>query len=112
MKNSDLKKLRQRDTWCWHCGAESDLVPHHRANRGFGGSKVLDTLQNVILLCSAYNGAMESDAAIANQARDLGHKLSKFASPTAPVFDNWGKRWYFLDEKGNKHETEPPSYLI
>jgi hypothetical protein len=77
-----------------------------------GSSKVLDTLQNVILVCSQYNGLMESDASVANQARDLGHKLSKFASPTAPVFDNWGKRWYFLDEKGNKHETEPPSYLI
>lgn len=77
-----------------------------------GSSKVLDTLQNVILVCSQYNGLMESDASVANQARDLGHKLSKFASPTAPVFDNWAKRWYFLDEKGNKHETEPPSYLI
>ena len=77
-----------------------------------GSSKVLDTLQNVILVCAQYNGAMESDAAVANQARDLGHKLSKFASPTAPVFDNWAKRWYVLDEKGNKYETEPPSYLI
>ena len=77
-----------------------------------GSSKVLDTLQNVILVCAAYNFAMESDASVANEARDLGHKLSKFASPTAPVFDNWAKRWYFLDEKGNKHETEPPNYLI
>ena len=77
-----------------------------------GSSKVLDTLQNVILVCSLYNGAMESDASVANEARDLGHKLSKFASPTAPVFDNWAKRWYCLDEKGNKYETEPPSYLI
>ena len=38
-----------------------------------GSSKVLDTLQNVILVCSLYNGAMESDAAVANEARDLGH---------------------------------------
>ena len=77
-----------------------------------GSSKVLDTLQNVILVCAQYNGAMESDASVANEARDLGHKLSKFSSPTAPVFDNWAKRWYVLDEKGNKYETEPPSYLI
>lgn len=112
MKNSDLKKLRERDSWCWHCGVDSDLVPHHRANRGMGSSKVLDTLQNVILVCSRYNGLMESDASVANQARDLGHKLSKFASPTAPVFDNWAKKWFTLDEKGNKHESEPPSYLI
>lgn len=77
-----------------------------------GSSKVLDTLQNVILVCSRYNGEMESDADIANQARDLGHKLSKFASPSAPVFDNFRKRWFYLDEKGNKFETETPSYLI
>ncbi len=77
-----------------------------------GSSKVLDTLQNVILVCSRYNGDMESDANIANQARDLGHKLSKFASPSAAVFDNFQKKWFYLDEKGNKFETEPPSYLI
>jgi len=77
-----------------------------------GSSKVLDTLQNVILVCSLYNGAMESDAAVANEARDLGHKLSKFASPTAPVFDNWAKKWFYLDEKGGKTETDPPTYLI
>jgi hypothetical protein len=112
MKNSDLKKLRDRDEHCYHCGATSGLVPHHRANRGAGGSKVLDTLQNVILVCSAFNQAMESDANVANWARDLGLKLSRYASPSMPVFDNWAKRWYSLDEKGNKHETEAPTYLI
>jgi hypothetical protein len=112
MKNSDIQKLRARDAYCWHCAKESDLVPHHRANRGFGGSRVLDTLQNVILVCSSYNQLMESDAEVANRARDLGHKLSKFASPTAPVFDNFTGRWYVLDEKGGKAVTDPPSYLI
>ncbi len=112
MKNSDLKKLRERDTWCWECGSESDLVPHHRANRGFGGSKALDTLQNIILVCARFNGEMESDAAVANWARDNGMKLSKFMSPSQPVFDNWQKKWFYLDERGNKHETEPPSFLI
>jgi hypothetical protein len=77
-----------------------------------GGSKVLDSLQNVILVCSQYNGAMESDANVAAQARDLGHKLSKFMSPSAPVFDEFSRKWYVLDEKGGKFETEPPTYLI
>jgi hypothetical protein len=77
-----------------------------------GSSKVLDTLQNVIMVCSRYNGDMESDAAVANQARDLGHKLSKFSAPSAPLFDNYLKKWFALDEKGKKFETEPPSYLI
>lgn len=112
MKQSDINKLRARDVWCWHCGVESDLVPHHRANRGFGGSKVLDNLQNVILVCSLYNGLMESDASVAEEARELGHKLSKFMSPTQPVFDKTLRKWYYLDEKGGKVETDPPSYLI
>ena len=77
-----------------------------------GGSKVADNLQNIILVCAEYNGAMESDAGVANLARDLGHKLSKFLSSDEPCFDNHAKRWYFLDRKGNKHETEPPTYLI
>ena len=112
MKNSDLAKLRVRDQWCWHCGTDETLVPHHRAGRGMGGSKVADNLQNVILVCSEYNGAMEADANVANWARDLGHKLSKFLAPSQPCFDNFSKRWYFLDTKGGKVETEPPTYLI
>lgn len=77
-----------------------------------GSYKALDTLQNVIMVCSQYNGLMESDADVANQARDNGHKLSKFASPSAPVFDNVLRKWFYLDEKGDKTVTEPPSYLI
>jgi hypothetical protein len=88
------------------------LVPHHRANRGHGGSKLLDGLQNIILICAQYNGAMESNANIAAQARDYGHKLSRYASPAEPVFDTTACKWYVLDDKGGKFETEPPSYLI
>lgn len=112
MKNNEIKKLRDRDGWCWHCGKESDLVPHHRANRGMGSFKALDTLQNVIMVCAEYNAQMESDAAVAAFARNLGHKLSKFMSPSAPLFDNYLKKWYLLDEKGSKAETEPPNFLI
>ena len=55
---------------------------------------------------------MESNAAVASWARDLGLKLSRYDAPNSPLFDNYAKRWYELDTKGNKHETEPPSYLI
>jgi hypothetical protein len=112
VKAADIQKLRKRDSHCWHCGTTENLVPHHRANRGMGGSKVLDTLQNVILVCAQYNGLMESDANVANQARDNGHKLSKFLAPSEPCFDLAWRKWYYLDTKGEKHETEPPSYLI
>lgn len=112
MKNSDIKKLRTRDEYCWHCGTTETLVFHHRANRGAGGSKVLDTLQNVILVCARFNGEMESDANVANWARDLGMKLSRYSSPAEPVFDNYAKVWFRLDAKGGKEETEPPNWLI
>jgi len=112
MKAADTRKLRARDLYCWDCGETDNLVPHHRANRGMGGSKVLDNLQNVILVCAEYNGLMESDAGIAMQARDYGHKISKFSSPSDAVFDRPGSKWYFLDLQGNKTETDPPTYLI
>jgi len=112
MKNAQLNKLRKRDSYCWHCGTTDTLVPHHRANRGMGGSKSLDTLQNIILVCADFNGRMESDAAVATWARDLGLKLSKFANPGEPVFDNYLHTWFVLDEMGNKTECDPPLYLI
>lgn len=102
MKQSDLKKLRERDKHCWHCGREGDLVPHHRANRGMGSYKALDVLQNVILVCSHYNGLMESDAEVAAEARRLGHKISKFATPDQAVFDMAEGVWYLLDISGGK----------
>lgn len=112
MKQSDLKKLRERDKWCWHCGREDDLVPHHRANRGFGGLKSLDNLQNVILVCSLYNGLMESDAEVAEEARRMGHKISKFATPSELVFDNSEGIWYLLDMTGGKRGQFKPSELF
>lgn len=104
MKKSDLEKLRERDKHCWHCGREGDLVPHHRANRGMGSLKALDVLQNVILVCSRYNGLMESDAEVAAEARRLGHKISKFATPNQAVFDMAEGVWYLLDISGGKQK--------
>ena len=108
MKASELKKLRKRDSWCWHCGEINDLVPHHRANRGMGGSKALDNLQNIILVCALYNGLMESDAAVARKARKLGHKISKFADPAELVFDEFTGEWYRLDIQGGKSLADSP----
>ena len=106
MKAAELKKLRKRDGWCWHCGEINDLVPHHRANRGFGGYKALDNLQNIILVCALYNGLMESDAKVAAEARRLGHKISKFSDPAELVFDNITQLWYQLDADGGKLSVE------
>lgn len=96
--------LENRDWYCWHCGVMSDLVPHHRINRGSGGSKALDRLDNLILVCHKYNFEMEADAEVAKQARTLGHKLSRYETTQAPVFDFLRGIWYQLDAVGGKHE--------
>jgi hypothetical protein len=112
MKPKIQQLIRARDEYCWHCGSMQNLVIHHRMNRGMGGSKILDTPQNLILVCSIYNNAMESDSVVANEARDNGHKLGRYASPSMPVWDDHRKQWFELDTKGNKTKCDPPLYLL
>ena len=96
------KQLEERDKYCWHCGVDSDLVPHHRKNRKAGGSKLLDRLDNIILVCPVYNMLMESDADVAAKARTFGHKLRSWEDFSVEVFDTPSSTWYVLDEGGQK----------
>ena len=96
-----LELLRRRDPHCYHCGQGEDLVPHHRKNRGMGGSKLLDTPDNLMLVCSRYNGDMESSPMVAQQARAWNHKLPVWESTDWPVFDVAGG-WWFLLPDGNR----------
>lgn len=112
MNVKTIRAIRERDEHCWHCGTTSGLVAHHRMNRGMGGSKLLDTPQNLIMVCSTYNNMMESDPRTAAEARELGHKLSKYDTPSQPLFDVTEMVWYELDTKANKKRCDPPSYLI
>lgn len=106
-------KVIQRDhSTCWHCGESEAISIQHRQNRGMGGSKTRDRLDNLIVLCSAQNVLIESDADAGNLARDYGWKLNSWDLYSHPVFDMNTRRWYRLDEKGNRFETEPPTYLI
>jgi hypothetical protein len=91
-----LKLVQGRDDHCWHCGVEDDLVPHHRINRGMGGSKLLDTPDNLMMICSRWNGDMEANAAVAAAGKGWGHKLSAWESTGAPVFDRVGGWWTLL----------------
>lgn len=93
-----LKLVQARDERCWHCGSELDLVPHHRINRGMGGSKLLDTPDNLMMVCALYNGAMESDAEVAGLAKQWGHKLAVWERTERPVFDPFGGWWYLLPD--------------
>ena len=93
-----------RDPHCYHCGMEEDLVVHHRKNRGMGGSKLLDTPDNLMAVCSRYNGEMESVGEVAALARQWGHKLPVWQSLNTPVFDVVG-RWWFLLPDGSRVES-------
>ena len=106
MKASVLKIIRDRDSHCWHCGQEEDLVPHHRKNRGMGGAKSVASLlndpRNIILVCARYNGLMESDANIAGEAREFNHKVRTLGQLSEPVYDAYKAVYYVLDEEGKK----------
>jgi hypothetical protein len=111
MKKSTINKLRKRDLYCLHCGEDRAemLVPHHRKNRGMGGSKLLDRLDNLLLICADYNGLMESSPAIADNAREYGHKLESWQDFVEPIFDECDGEWYVLTESGEKNGQFPSS---
>ncbi len=101
-----LKQVQGRDPYCWHCGREDDLVPHHRINRGMGGSKLLDTVDNLMMVCSRYNGEMESTSKVARDARGWGHKLSNWEDTSRPVFDCVRFQWWILSPDGSRVEFD------
>ena len=96
-----LKLVQDRDPHCYHCGATEDLVPHHRINRGMGGSKLLDTPDNLMMVCAFYNGDMESVSASAQQARAWGHKMAVWERTERPLYDVAGG-WWFMLPHGNR----------
>lgn len=106
------KKIEVRDPHCYHCGETTDLVLHHRKNRQMGGSKLLDRYDNLIRVCQQYNFLMESDAAVAADSKEFGHKLASWQPFESPVYDRTQAQWYVLGERGEKTPVNPPDYLI
>ena len=102
-----VKTLQERDQHCWHCGAEGEmLVPHHRRGRGIGGSKLLDTPENLMMICGQWNGDLESDLVSMRRGRGWGHKLSFGDSFDMPVFDLFTMSWWTLLPDGTKVRLE------
>ena len=107
-----LKRVVEAHPYCPHCGATEGLQTHHRRNRGMGSSKLLDRFDNLLRVCAYLNYAMESDAALASEARDMGWKLGHWDSFEHPYFDRVKMTWYTLTEAGEKIKADPPNYLI
>lgn len=99
----DAKRFRRylnRDSGCIHCGETEAVAPHHRRNRGMGGSKVRDVPSNIVVLCSVLNGLLESDPFWARKARDWGWKLGPGDDPReVPVWVDVEGVWVWLDDK-------------
>jgi 5-methylcytosine-specific restriction endonuclease McrA len=101
----NAKKIFERDQWvCQLCGqtfTDGSLVPHHRANRGMGGSVEADKPSNVISLCSLCNGVIESDPEKAQEARRRGVKVSKYDTRRThdlPLYGHYNGKteWVFI----------------
>lgn len=93
------KYLRRDGGCCIHCGETERLSPQHRAGRGMGGSKLLNRPSNLIVLCSDLNNRIESDAEVAEYARQNGWKIDRWQDPDfEPVWYATEGRWYLLDD--------------
>ena len=87
MTPKQFSKYLQRDKGCVHCGETETISPHHRLNRGMGGSKERDKPANIIVLCSWLNNALESETKWASKAREYGWKLRSGEDPL--------ETWYY-----------------
>lgn len=97
MTPKQFQKFLDRDGSCWHCGTTEGLAPHHRVNRGMGGSKARDEASNVIVMCFKMNGLMESDPIVAQMAREWGWKLESWQKPAeVPVYNAYAGKWYLV----------------
>ena len=104
MTPKDFKRLLARDRHCLHCGLDDDtLIPQHRINRQMGGAGTASKRNkpsNLIVLCSAFNGLIESDADAAQEAGARGWKLQSWQDPLfEPVWDSVHSMWLSLDDE-------------
>ena len=98
MTPKQFAKFLARDGACYHCGDATTAVPHHRANRGMGGSKARDEASNIIVMCSNVNGLMESDPIMQQMAKDFGWKLESWQQPAEVlVYSVYLGEWFTLN---------------
>ena len=88
---------------------------HHRANRGSGGSKVLDHPANLVAVCSLCNSRAADAHAIGRmELIERGLRDEKAATNAAtlerakriPVEYLTGQRWFLISDTERRHEDE------
>ena len=113
MNGKRFQLYLKRDDGCVHCGEMEAVSPHHRLNRGMGGSKARDVPSNIIVVCSWLNSAMESDPAIAEKARQLGWKLKSGEHPAVEPIYHYTMQWRVLDDSfGFHHDLSENARVI
>lgn len=99
MNGKQFARFVARDGGCVHCGEVEAIAPHHRVNRGMGGSRLRDNSANILVLCSVVNGLLESDSVWASLGREYGWKLGVWEDVLfVPVFDVVRGVWWRLDD--------------
>jgi hypothetical protein len=83
---------------CAHTGYDTGhLVPNHRANRGMGGSKTANRLENLVWVDAQLNFLIEADAEWARLAKARGLKVPRHIDPArVPVFFAAEWQWFRL----------------
>lgn len=96
------------------CLGEANLA-HHRANRGMGGSPILDHPANLTAACGPCNGAAEDAPALVRfDLIDRGLRVEKAATNDAtlrraietPVEALDGERWYLISATERRRVDE------
>jgi len=106
MTAKQFRRYLDRDQSCWHCGEVEAVAPHHRVNRGMGGSKAREKPSNTIVMCSSFNQLMESETGAMLAGMQFGWKLPAYAAPESePVYNMNDGRWYVLDNDYGKEEV-------
>jgi hypothetical protein len=109
MNQKEFNKYLYRDGGCVHCAEGIAIVPHHRLNRGMGGSKERDTPSNIVTFCSAMNSLVESDSKWYHAALKYGWKLRSGQEPSkTPIWFAYDGKWFLLDDQFGKVETTSP----
>lgn len=112
MNAKQFARLVDRDIACLHCGETERISPNHRANRGMGGSKLLDRPSNLMVLCSEMNNLIESNWFYRDLAMMYGWKLERWQKPEdTPIFDSRLWKWFLLDNDFNRIEVTNPQQL-